>query len=57
MREMLKEIAQKTRERTGKTRLHAVDQMDDGSVIALDISIDEEKVSHTWVGESNNSVL
>ena len=33
-------------ERTGKSVLHAVDHMDDGTPINLIVSIDEEKVNH-----------
>jgi len=43
VREMLREIAARTREKTGKTSLYAVDKMDDGSEIHLAISIDEVK--------------
>jgi len=42
---MLKEIAVKTRHVTGKTRLSATDFMDDGSVIQLDIDINENTVT------------
>lgn len=45
VRDMLKEIARKTRERTGKTVLTAVEHMDDGSPIKLKITIDEENGS------------
>ena len=41
---MLREIAHRTKARTGSTKLSAVDYMDDGSPIALDVEIDEEKV-------------
>ncbi|XP_064599058.1 5-oxoprolinase-like [Liolophura sinensis] len=43
VREMLKEIAKNTRERTGETSLYAEDFMDDGSKIALRVDIDENK--------------
>eukprot|EP00794_Sanderia_malayensis_P019028 gene19028-20941_t len=43
VREMLKEIARKTRKRTGKTELSAVDFMDNGSEIKLKISINESE--------------
>ncbi|CAH3017311.1 unnamed protein product [Porites evermanni] len=43
VREMLKEIAAKTKERTGKTVLAAEDHMDDGSRIKLTVSIDEKE--------------
>lgn len=42
VRDMLKEIARKTKERTGKTVLTAVEYMDDGSPIKLKITIDEQ---------------
>lgn len=45
VREMLKDIAAKTKERTGKTVLSAEDHMDDGSRIKLTISIDEKEGS------------
>lgn len=41
VRDMLKEIARETRERTGTTVLYAEDKMDDGSPIKLNIHIDE----------------
>ena len=41
VREMLKEIARKTKERTGSTQLEAIDHMDDGSPIKLKIQIDD----------------
>lgn len=44
MKEMLKEIARRTRERTGSTRLSAEDYMDDGAKLCLTVDIDEEKV-------------
>lgn len=44
VREMLQEIAIKTKEHTAATRLHAVDFMDDGTKIAVTIDIDETKV-------------
>ncbi|XP_050396145.1 5-oxoprolinase isoform X1 [Patella vulgata] len=43
VRDMLKEIAKKTKERTGHTKLHAEDFMDNGSKIGLDVEIDEQK--------------
>ena len=42
---MLREIARRTRARTGSTKLSAIDHLDDGSVMALDVEIDEEKVT------------
>lgn len=45
VREMLKEIAEKTRHVTGTTHLSATDFMDDGSVIQLDIDINENTVT------------
>ena len=42
---MLKEIARRTRERTGSTQLSAEDYMDDGAKLCLKVNIDEEKVS------------
>ena len=41
---MLKEIAAKTKERTGSTTLYAEDFMDDGSPIKLQIDINENEV-------------
>ena len=41
---MLKEIAARTKEKTGLTQLHAVDFMDDGSKIELRIDILQEQV-------------
>ena len=46
VREMLKEIARKTEQRTGLTRLTAVDHMDDGSPISLTIDIDKHLVRY-----------
>ena len=40
----MKEIARKTKERTGTTILEATDYLDSGSKISLTINIDEEKV-------------
>lgn len=42
---MLREIARRTKARTGQTKLYAEDFMDDGSKLGLDVNIDEEKVS------------
>ncbi len=44
VREMLQEIARKTKERTGTTDLDSVDYMDDGSPIKLHVTIDEQSV-------------
>lgn len=41
VRDMLKEIARQTKERTGKTSLQAEERMDDGSPIRLTVTIDE----------------
>lgn len=41
VRDMLKEIARKTKERTGKTTLQAEEKMDDGSPIHLTVTIDK----------------
>ncbi|XP_059148899.1 5-oxoprolinase-like [Physella acuta] len=41
VKEMLREIAKKTKERTGKTELYAEDFMDHGSKICLCVQIDE----------------
>lgn len=41
VRDMLKEIAVDARKRTGSTTLHATEFMDDGSPIALTVTIDE----------------
>ena len=46
VREMLQEIARKTKRNTGKTQLAAEDFMDDGSKIALVVDIDEGKVRY-----------
>lgn len=43
VREMLTEIAHKTKERTGRSVLQALDHMDDGTPINLTVSIDEDK--------------
>ncbi|XP_078607993.1 5-oxoprolinase-like isoform X1 [Branchiostoma floridae x Branchiostoma japonicum] len=43
VRDMLKEIAQETKARTGTTQLFAEDHMDDGTPLVLNVSIDEEK--------------
>lgn len=43
VQEMLCEIARKTKQKTGQTRLTAEEFMDDGSKISLDIEIDETK--------------
>lgn len=43
VREMLTEIAHKTKERTGRSVLQALDNMDDGTPINLTVSIDEDK--------------
>lgn len=45
VRDMLKEIARKTKERTGQTVLTAEEHMDDGSPIKLKITIDEQNGS------------
>ena len=44
VKDMLKEIALKTKQKTGNTHLYAHDFMDDGSKIALTIEIDETHV-------------
>lgn len=44
VRDMMKGIAEDVKERTGTTRLSAIDQMDDGSVIKLTVDIDEKEV-------------
>ncbi|XP_071092367.1 LOW QUALITY PROTEIN: 5-oxoprolinase-like [Haliotis cracherodii] len=41
--DMLREIARDTKVRTGTTKLHACDYMDDGSKIALTVDIDEQE--------------
>ena len=41
---MLREIAVKTKEQTGKTVLIAEDFMDEGTKICLEITIDEHNV-------------
>ncbi len=46
VREMLQEIARKTKERTGTTTLDSVDYMDDGSPIKLHVTIDEQSVRY-----------
>eukprot|EP00051_Salpingoeca_urceolata_P022212 m.356716 g.356716 ORF g.356716 m.356716 type:complete len:1301 (+) comp19933_c0_seq2:767-4669(+) len=45
VRQMLKDVAAVTRERTGSTVLRAVDYMDDGSPICLRVAINEEEGS------------
>ncbi|ELT87012.1 hypothetical protein CAPTEDRAFT_176070 [Capitella teleta] len=45
VREMLQEIARKRKAKTGKSSLFAEDFMDDGSVLCLNVDIDEEKGS------------
>lgn len=45
VRDMLKEVAKSSLERTGKTELEAEERMDDGSVIYLKVTLDEEKGS------------
>ncbi|XP_022798938.1 5-oxoprolinase-like isoform X3 [Stylophora pistillata] len=45
VREMLSEVGLKTKERTGKSVLQAVEHMDDGTQINLTVSIDEHKGS------------
>ena len=44
VRDMLREIAVKTKEQTGKTVLIAEDFMDEGTKICLEITIDEHNV-------------
>ena len=46
VRDMLKEIARKTRAMTGSTKLTSKDYMDDGSPISLTVDINEEEVRH-----------
>ncbi|ESO82256.1 hypothetical protein LOTGIDRAFT_134918, partial [Lottia gigantea] len=41
VKDMLKDIAKETKERTGQTRLYAEDFMDNGSKIGLDVQINE----------------
>ncbi|XP_060073815.1 5-oxoprolinase-like [Ylistrum balloti] len=43
VQEMLREIARKTKQKTGQSRLTAEEFMDDGSKISLDVEIDEGK--------------
>ncbi|XP_061197337.1 5-oxoprolinase-like isoform X1 [Saccostrea echinata] len=43
VQEMLKELARRTRERTGTTKLSAEDYMDDGAKLCLSVDINEEK--------------
>ncbi|KAK3086761.1 hypothetical protein FSP39_022921 [Pinctada imbricata] len=43
VQDMLKEIAYKTKHRTGTTHLQAEDSMDDGAKIKLSVDIDEKK--------------
>lgn len=45
VRDMLREVARHTRERTGGIVLEAEERMDDGSPIKLIVVIDEEKGS------------
>ena len=42
--DMLREIAAKTKEKTGKTELYAEDFMDEGTKICLHVTIDESEV-------------
>lgn len=44
VRDMLREIGQQTLDRTGSTKLSAVDYMDDGTPIALNINININEV-------------
>ena len=46
VRDMLKEIARKTKAVTGSTRLTSKDYMDDGSPISLTVDINEKEVNH-----------
>ncbi|XP_041454379.1 5-oxoprolinase-like isoform X2 [Lytechinus variegatus] len=48
VRDMLKEIGQKTLRETGQTRLAAIDHLDDGSLIALKVDINVEKGTATF---------
>lgn len=43
---MLKQIGKATLQSSGTTNLEAFDQMDDGSVIQLKVSIDVDEVSY-----------
>ena len=49
MREMLKEIATKTREKTDDAVLQAEDWMDDGTPIRLKIEISDDVRGHVMV--------
>lgn len=44
VRDMLREIGEQTKQRTGSTRLSAVDYMDDGTPISLSIDININEV-------------
>lgn len=57
VREMLKEIAVNTKGATGTTHLSAADFMDDGSVIQLDIDIDENTVSFSVCRFSTSAII
>lgn len=46
---MLKEIARRTKERTGTTQLSAEDYMDDGAKLCLTVNINEEEVGKVIV--------
>lgn len=49
VRDMLKQIGESTLKNSGTTTLEACDQMDDGSVINLKVSIDIEEVRYSQV--------
>lgn len=57
MREMLQEIARKRKAKTGKSSLFAEDFMDDGSVLCLNVDIDEEKVFEVFLHQDQNTVV
>lgn len=45
VRDMLREISQRTLEETGQTRLSAIDHLDDGSALVLNVEIDPDEGS------------
>lgn len=43
VRDMLKQVAKQTKQRNGTTNLHAVEFMDDGSPICLNVQLNEDE--------------
>lgn len=46
VRDLLKQVAKETKRKTGSTKLHAIDYMDDGTPLELHVQIDEKKVNY-----------